>query len=66
MKLSKEQIEEIINDQGNTLFGIPFSEIRGMIYDYQTKGVDPYRILQLQAEITRLKEFEWKYKELCK
>ena len=38
------------------LFGYELSEIRRIIYEYQSRGVDPRRIAELQSEIRDLRE----------
>ena len=54
MGLTKDQIEELLNDRENTLFGISFSDIQKMIYSYQARGVDPWEIGQLRQRVVQL------------
>ena len=60
MKLTKEQIEELIDDQGNTLFGISFHNIQKILYEYQTQGVNAGRIRE------RIRLLEYTIRELLK
>ena len=60
MKLTKEQIEELIEDQGNTLFGISFHNIRKILYEYQARGIDAGRVWE------RIRLLEHSVRELLK
>lgn len=51
----EELINEIMQDPGNQLFGLPLGFIKRMIAEYQTVGVDLYKVVKLEA---RLKEFD--------
>lgn len=53
--MTQEQMEEILEDSGNSLFGRPFPEIRRMIYEYLSKGVDPQELVRLRFENLRLR-----------
>ena len=60
MKLTKDQIEEIINDQGNTLFGVSFPNILRILYEYQTHGIDAGKVWE------RIRLLEHTIRELLK
>jgi hypothetical protein len=45
MKLTNEQLEEIMADPGNTLFGKPLSEMQRMICREEARGANTYEIL---------------------
>lgn len=48
---------EVISDPGNTLFGLPLSEIQKIIYAFQTSGVDPYEVAQLRRKVSSLESY---------
>jgi len=58
--------DDLMNDPGNTIFGLPLSKIQSLIYEYQSKGVDPYEVVQLKNRVKELEQYEWMYKDLCK
>ena len=62
----EELMKEIMADPGNQLFGLPLGFIQKMIYEYNLIGVDPYKVVRLEARIRELEEYEAMYKGLCK
>lgn len=73
-RLTKEEWFKWCFEDNNTctLFGLPFSGVRKILYEYETKGIHPenrikeiIEMQKLQKEIERLKEIEWIYLDLC-
>jgi len=74
-RLTKEEWFNWCFEDNNacTLFGLPFSGVRRILYEYETRGIRPIdrieqivEIQNLQKEVERLKQFEYMYKDLCK
>jgi len=51
----EELMEEIMQDPSNQLYGLPIGFIQRMICEYKLIGVDPYKVVRLEAQ---LREFD--------
>ena len=40
----EELLKEIMEDPGNTLFGVPLSDMQRILYEYETFGINPERV----------------------